>query len=168
MYVEVEMMVKKYMELYFGVIILVVCAFYFIGTMQVQSKGDVIDSRTVPMILSWIMLILGVLQVLAGLKKAKEFTSSGSEDVASAKPDMKTVAKVGIIIVLYITLFQPVGFMIMTALFLFAMFYILSPSYQKPNLILYGVISVVVSVGVYMLFRYGLDIMLPQGIIRGV
>lgn len=155
------MISKKFEELKFGILILGVGLFYFIMTMQIETKDTSINSRTLPLMLCMILGCLGIVQTLKGIKGSKK---EGITKVIK-KMDIKTVIKTGMTIVIYILVFEPLGFLLTTGVFLFTMFYILSPEYKKPNLTLYGVISLCTSLGVYLIFRYGLDIMLPQGII---
>ena len=61
-------------------------------------------------------------------------------------------------------LMSVLGFMISSALFLFATMMLLTPK-QKRKLPIIIILSVVVAVGVYYLFVYGLDMVLPTGII---
>ena len=56
------------------------------------------------------------------------------------------------------------GFMISSVLFLIATMLLLTPA-EKRNIPLILILSVVVSVGVYYLFVYGLDMVLPRGIL---
>ena len=106
------------------------------------------------------MWILGICQLVFSQKSSKEPLDKG-EGV-----DIKTVIQTALLIILYIALFDMVGFIVMTILYLFFQFIVLTPSDKKINPVLYGIIAVAVSVFVYTVFRYALDIMLPQGIIQ--
>ncbi|WP_069998637.1 tripartite tricarboxylate transporter TctB family protein [Cellulosilyticum sp. I15G10I2] len=154
------MSTQKRQDILFAIITLVVGAFYFIMTAQLPSKGGLVDGRTIPYILGGMMIILGGVQIGLSLK------SKNNEDVDSKETiDIKTVLKTAFLIVCYIALFDIIGFLITTFIYLFLQFIILSPAGKKANLIVYLLIAGVFSFFIYTSFRYGLDIMLPQGII---
>ena len=64
----------------------------------------------------------------------------------------------------YVLLMKPVGFIITSAVYLFLQMLILCPK-EKRNSILFAVISVVCAVAIYYIFRNGLNVMLPAGIL---
>jgi hypothetical protein len=68
------------------------------------------------------------------------------------------------LIAVYILLMPVVGFLIMTALYLFCQIVLLMPPDIK-NYLLAAEIAVVFSVGVYFLFVQGLTLILPRGIL---
>jgi len=152
---------EKKKEIIFGIIILAFTAFYYIMTLQVKMKAEVINARTIPYVLCVMFAVLGVSQLVTAFKKKYEEV----EEQEQSDSDMKTVIKSAFMILLYVAWFENVGFLIMTIVFLFSMFLILTPNEKKVNYPLYIIVSVAVSLFVYLGFRYGLDIMLPQGII---
>lgn len=159
------MKLKKYSELIFGLIILAFDVFYFILTTQIPRKGAIIDATFVPYLLCAIFTLLAVLQIVHGVRVMKNF------DAAQAKPenvDVKTVAYTLACIAIYILVLEPIGFILSTTAFLFCMFTILTPVHTKRNYILYGIIAVATALFVYLAFRYGLSLMLPQGLIKVV
>ena len=152
------MKTQKSREMIFGIVVLAIAAFYTIMTLQIPSKEGLVDGRTVPIILSILLWVLGIAQLIFGLKASTELLENEGIDI-------KTVIKTAILIILYIGLFEVLGFIITTLAYLFIQFILLTPSDKKVNMVLYAGISIVVSLFVYSTFRYGLDIMLPQGII---
>jgi len=156
------MRMKKYSELIFGASILAFGIFYFLLTNQLPRKGTV-DAAFVPYILSAFMLLLGVLQIAVGVKASKNF------DEKNYKPenlDYLTVLKTIALIVIYIAVLEPIGFLISTILFLFIGFNLLAPAGEKKNQLMNLIIAVLASVIIYYVFRNGLNLMLPQGILR--
>ena len=156
------MRMKKYSELIFGSMILAFGIFYFILTSQLPRKGT-IDSTFIPYILSAIMLLLGILQIGVGVKASKQFNEKSYK---SENLDYLTVLKTIALIVIYIAFLEPIGFLISTIVFLFLGFILLSPAGEKKNYLLYLVIAVLSSAIIYYVFRNGLNLMLPQGILR--
>ena len=156
------MKTQKAYDMLFGVIVLAIAAFYTVMTCMIplRDNADVINARTIPFILAALMWILGICQLVFSQKSSKEPLDKG-EGV-----DIKTVIQTALLIILYIALFDMVGFIVMTILYLFFQYIVLTPSDKKINPVLYGIIAVAVSIFVYTVFRYALDIMLPQGIIQ--
>lgn len=154
---------QKKQDILFASITVVVGVFYFMMTSQLPSKGGAVNGKTIPYILGSMMIVLGVLQIGASLKIKKNVEAKRREDDKCV--DVTTVFKTVILIVCYIALFNVIGFLITTFVYLFLQFTVLSPAEKKPNLIVYLLISGVISLFIYTSFRYGLDIMLPQGII---
>lgn len=151
---------QKMQDLVFGIVVLAFAAFYTVTTMMIPLKenSDIINARTVPLLLCAAMWVLGICQLLAARK-------ADGKPLEKEKRDMLTVGKTAALIVIYIALFEPVGFIITTLLYLFLQFIVLTPANKKANLPVYAVIAVAVSLFVYTVFRYGLDIILPQGLI---
>lgn len=154
------MKTQKMQDRIFGIIVLAVAAFYTVCTLIIPVKEDsgLINARTMPLLLAALMWILGICQLVTARK-------SDTRPLEKAQRDLRTVFKTAVMIVIYIALFEPVGFLITTMVYLFLQFIILTPADKKPSRLLYAVISVAVSLFVYTIFRYSLDIMLPQGII---
>jgi len=131
---------------------------YFYDTLDIKTRGDIVNSRTLPFILSGIMLFLGILQFISALNKIER-------KISKEYKDYLTVIKAAFIIVIYTYAFESIGFIIMTILFLFFMFCVLTPDVYKANYSIYLIVSISVSMAVYLVFRYGLDVLLPQGLI---
>lgn len=162
------MFFKKYKELILGCIMTVFAFFYFVLTTQLKQKPNQVDAATVPYILAAIMAVLGALQLWQGVKAIRSFDAEKTAQEKKADADNVTLIKTIALIVAYLLLMEPLGFIIATILYLFFQFIVLTPAEQRPNLLLYALLAVVVSVVVYAGFRYGLLLKLPQGLIKGV
>jgi putative tricarboxylic transport membrane protein len=68
-----------------------------------------------------------------------------------------------VLIFLYLALLEPLGFLLSTAVYLFFQFIVLSR--KKPNLPLYGLLSISTSAIVYYLFVKVFILFLPAGIL---
>ncbi|AKL94603.1 tripartite tricarboxylate transporter TctB family [Clostridium aceticum] len=153
---------KKYSELIFGIFILAFGMFYFILTTQLPRKAA-IDATFIPYILVVFMGVLGILQLIAGIKASKNFSE---KSYVPENLDYLTVIKIIALIVIYIALLEPIGFLICTAVFLVFGFSLLAPAGEKKNYVQYMVIAVIASAVIYFSFRNGLNLMLPEGILR--
>ncbi|NDL67371.1 tripartite tricarboxylate transporter TctB family protein [Anaerotalea alkaliphila] len=156
---------SKYANLIFGCLVLAFAAFYFFQTTQMVVGGvkdAVVDAQFVPYVLSVLMFVLGGLQVVFGIRDSARFNEGA---YVPEKSDYKTVVRILLLIVVYIALLVPVGFLFTTMAFLFLAFSILSPAGQKRKYVQYVIIALVTSTSLYFAFRSGLDLMLPQGIL---
>jgi len=157
---------KKYNDLIVGISMLAFGLFYLIMTMQIPRKGKLIDATFFPYILSTIMLIVGSLQTLRGAISAKKFdVSTYEEPKANEKGDMKTVLITVVLILIYVGLLRLLGFVVSSSLYLFAQIVVLVPVRIKKNYLLYALVAIITSAIIYVSFRFGLDLMLPAGLL---
>jgi len=153
------MTLKKNSELIFGLAILALGIFYLILTSLLPRKA-MVDATFIPYFIAAFIIILGVLQILAGMKLSKEFKE---KDYVAENIDYLTVLKTVALIVIYIAFLETVGFLICSVIFLILEFIVLTPANEKKNYILYIAIAIIASASIYFAFRYGLDLMLPKG-----
>jgi putative tricarboxylic transport membrane protein len=69
-----------------------------------------------------------------------------------------------ILLVLYVFLLRPIGFLIMTALYIYLQSWLITPA-DKRKPVKLAVISGGTSVVIYGVFVFGLNLMLPAGIL---
>lgn len=167
---------KRTKELVLGAGMIGIAALYLVLTFQIQRK-DVIDATFIPFVLSGALFLLGALQTIGALseKKAgdagaeKKSASEKADDACedkTAKIDTATVIKTIALIVAYVAFLDLAGFVIMSIVYLFAQFIVLTPLDRKKNYLVYGIIAVVASVGIYLIFRYVFSMMLPEGLLK--
>jgi len=80
--------------------------------------------------------------------------------------DYKRVISSIILVLIYVFILQPIGFIISTLLYLMFQMVVLSPDDERDgkHIIRLAVINVVFTLAVFFLFRYGFKIVLPAGI----
>lgn len=150
---------KKKLEIFLGLIMLMVGLGYLWATTNIPRKHDGIDASFVPYVLGVLCSLLGVLQLTVAVRNK---VAAAKNDGAS-KADYGTLWKTLALIVTYVALLSWVGFPIMTTVYLIAQFYVLTPADQKPGWVMYAVIAVVTAAFVFLLFRHAFDLMLPLG-----
>lgn len=164
-------MTKKTQETILGAAMIAFGAAYLALAFRIERR-DVIDATFVPFILSGALLILGTVQILttffgkAGSADAKKAAAEKAEDACAGEPvgvDTATVLKTIGLIVVYLLLMGVVGFTVTSALYLFAQFIVLTPEHKKKNYLVYGIISAVSAVSIFLIFRYVFSLMLPAG-----
>ena len=176
-------------ELLVGVIFLVVGIAYFalaftIPSYDAYGGSSVVDSSFLPKVVGVLLILLSVLQLVFASRTSKSAPAAEApaapaetadengefkvedwdDDAANRNADTKALVAIFLILMVYMALMSVLGFMISSALFLFATMMLLTPK-QKRKLPVIIILSVVVAVGVYYLFVYGLDMVLPTGII---
>ena len=151
----------KKREFAVGVFFLAVGLGYLYLTSTLPRK-QFIDAAFVPYALATIMCVLGVLQLRAASKLTTDEASARQEE----RPDYATVLKTLGLIVAYAAFLEPLGFPVMTVIYLFAQFIVLTPADKKVNYLMYGTIAVITSAAVFLTFRYAFDMMLPVGLMN--
>ena len=71
------------------------------------------------------------------------------------------------LLVVYVVLLEPVGFVIMTAFYIFAQSLFMVPP-EKRSVCVSAVLAVVVSISIYLIFTRGLSLLLPPGILENI
>ncbi|SHL39647.1 tripartite tricarboxylate transporter TctB family protein [Phytopseudomonas punonensis] len=149
---------------------------YMVMAYQLPGHGGV-DAGTVPALLAGLLILLGVMQVLSAFA-AKPATVEApapntgdlpempAEEAAPAVIEPRTVILTLALILGYMALLGPVGFPIMTVVYLYLQFLVLTPVTQKAKHLSYLLISVISSAVIFLLFREAFDLMLPAGLLN--
>jgi putative tricarboxylic transport membrane protein len=149
-------------ELIAGLAMLGAGVAYLILTMNLPRRGTV-DAAFVPWVLAVALCLLGALQLWAW-RKLPDKSAEPSEKPEAI--DYPTVIKSVALVLLYTALMQPVGFLITTALYLYAQFIVLTPADEKVKHLRYTLIAVVSAVLIFYIFRHGFDLLLPVGLLE--
>ncbi|WP_278421818.1 tripartite tricarboxylate transporter TctB family protein [Stutzerimonas kunmingensis] len=156
-------------ELTIGVAMLGASIAYLVMAYRVPGH-DGIDAATVPTLLAILLCLLGALQTLSAIgnraRPAAESDADAPEQTSASVVEPLTVPKTLGLILIYVVLLGPVGFPIMTALYLYLQFIVLTPVNQKVRHLLYAAIAVVTSAVIYLLFREAFDLLLPAGLLN--
>ena len=135
-----------------GVISIILGLFYIWGVLQVPAAAIGHPQAPIffPAGLGGGMIILGVLQLLRDKKiTITQYTSD---------TNIKNILKTGLIIIIYAILFEPLGYIFSTMVFMFMMLYLFN---GKNNMKRTIIITVLFSVLVYVAFSKLLGIYLP-------
>ena len=132
-----------------------------------------IDAATLPILLAGFLTLLGVMQVFSALASKVPADAATAEpqrsSEAAAPPKVvepKTVLLTLGLILGYMALLGPVGFPIMTVVYLYLQFLVLTPVRQKANHLAYLLIAVTCSAVIFLLFREAFDLLLPAGLLN--
>ncbi|WP_226685996.1 tripartite tricarboxylate transporter TctB family protein [Stutzerimonas stutzeri] len=156
-------------ELNIGVAMLGASIAYLVMAYRVPGH-DGIDAATVPTLLAILLCLLGALQTLSAFgnraRPAAESDADATEQTRTSVVEPLTVLKTLGLILLYVVLLGPVGFPIMTTLYLYLQFIVLTPVDHKVRHLPYAAIAVVTSIVIYLLFREAFDLLLPAGLLN--
>lgn len=164
-------------ELVIG-IVMIGCSLAYLAMAYQLPNHQGVDAATLPLLLAGFLTLLGVMQVFGALaSKASTNAASASqvpgdlpansaEEAPPSVVEPKTVLLTLGLILGYIALLGPVGFPLMTVVYLYLQFLLLTPVKQKANHLAYLLIAVVCSAVIFLLFREAFDLMLPAGLLN--
>ena len=160
-----------------GVVMGAFAAWYFISATRITIPSSLSTSRlnaaSVPELWGGLLFLLSVILIVRGALKVSKAKKDGYQpDGVSVSEKLKgwltgSSAAIAMFAVLfaYVLLMNTLGFMIDTVLFLFCEFFILTRKEER-NVLISAVLAVVFGIGIYVLFKYGFSMPLPQGFFK--
>lgn len=167
------MQVHNRRDLIAGLGVIVVGVVYFAATFRIQATNDPVGPETLPRIVGIALIVLGLFiggtafreKRVTDVEAAMLAAGSDDDDLPDEPEDppvqlSKLFTYLGLFTA-YALLFIPLGFLLSTTLFLFALTMIYNRGAWKRNIIYSAVFAVVV----YYAFKEGLGVFLPAGLI---
>ena len=161
-----------------GIALLGFSLFLAIGATQVSLKNWNnlgISPRSFPYFLAACVAFMGIMLVIGGLRQRKKAASLPPQETPDEKPG-RIVIPLGIrelslppalfmaaLTILYIYLWKPIGFLIVTPVFMWASLIFFGVRPQKSLLI-----SIGVTAAIYLVFTYGFKVTLPAGLLQNI
>ena len=130
------------------------------------SKGLSVGPAGFPRTACIALFILALLDVVKETHKSAEETEVGN---LLGKLKERGIIKLMISVLVFFLMAQlmkPVGFIPCGIIFLFVQICLCTEKLDKPILIRYFVISIVLTVASFVIFNYGFDLRIPQGILN--
>ncbi len=160
------MFFKKYGDIVVGIFFMILSVgLIAMARALPKSKVMEIGPDFMPMVIGVVTLILAALLTVISIKN---FKMHAAELEGTEIPDCDYVRVISsiILVLIYVFLMQPVGFILTTLVFLLLQMIVLSPNEERDvkHIIRLLVIDVIFTLIVFMLFRYGFKIVLPAGI----
>lgn len=175
---------NKKIDVYAGIFLLVFAIILFISTLSFQQMTVAkIGSAFFPQIASIGMGLLSFFLIISPFiqtrlnKKSKQKDSAVSTDQytdaqelqeegekSSEKKFYGLVLATLLLLITYVLLMKPLGFIIASSLYLFVQMYIMSRK-ENRNYIIFAVVSIFSSVLVYWAFKGFFNLMLPAGLL---
>ena len=130
-----------------------------------KSRVMKIGPNFMPLVIGTLILILALMLLFSSIKNFKR-NAAKAEAMPADTSDYKRVLASLVLVVIYVNILAPVGFILSTLGYLFLQIIVLAPNDRRSakNIMLYAIIDVVFVLIVFFLFRYGFKIVLPAGI----
>ncbi len=137
-----------------------------IASFQIPAGGNLgLGADFMPKIVSVILLCCAFGFLIQALRTPKAEPAVKKEK-RDPVPAIRFCIAFGMLI-LYTVLLKPVGFVIMTTLYVFAQSLFMVPP-EKRNFLVSGILGVASSLLIYFVFAKGLSMTLPAGILDGI
>ena len=154
-------MTNKQRNILTSVIFLVLGAFFLVQSLAVPHKIESdVGSGYVPAFICICILVTAAAKLIITLVRHDPFADEKEKSLGSTKGGVVTI----LIILAYVLLFEPLGFIVSSILFLFALINWFANS-ENRNLILFAIVSIVLPIAVAALFTYVIKMPLPRGLI---
>lgn len=140
-----------------SVILLIIAIGYLILTYQLPSYGYTeVDANVIPNVLGWVLVILSIGLYFTNDSETEE--QKKRRDIP--KKEVFVLLAVAAFLLVYIMFLEALGFVLMTAFFIFFCSWFLGYKKYITNVI----VSIIFPVFMYLMFTEFLRVSLPQGI----
>jgi len=154
---------KKHMDIYIAVFFLLFTLVYMTQIPSIRiTRVSLINSAAYPKAMAALLLLLSAAQLVLALKQWKQGVQVEKQ---GTKKEYKNVAQTLFLAVAYVVALEPLGFLISSFLYVFLQIRIMCPP-EKFRPARFALIAACASGIIYVVFRYGLDLMLPLGFIE--
>lgn len=167
-------MVQTKIDFLTGGVIAVVAVIMFVMTFSFEAFAGAavgVGVEFMPRVIAVLLLVTAAVIIINAYrnrgKQLKVIDGETGLEVEEEDPNSKNYKKLGIsfgAMLIYAFLTQFIGFLLASILYLITQMFILSEN-DKKKLIVISVVSVVMSIIVYFIFRNVFYVMLPQGIL---
>lgn len=130
-------------------------------------------AQSFPLFCGIAMIVLSLILLLQSMVQLKKYGGKAVKEDGKAKPSFQwtfynpyiQVLLSFLLVIMYNYLLKPLGYLVVTPVFLFFMILLVAPeSERKP--IKFAIIATVTSAIIYIIFRYGFSVQLPMGILK--
>ncbi len=159
-------MLKKYRDIYAGALLLTFGIFFLITARLLPTNADtLVDPGTMPTLMGSLLSLLGVIILWQGMQAVLHRLPE-RENAAVHKHYSLLICSL-LLLFFYILLWQRIGFLVMTVLYLFAQTSIFCPKSRRSRrrLILFAAIALVTTALIWVIFSVGFHLTLPRGVL---
>ena len=130
-----------------------------------KSRVMKIGPDFMPMVIGTLIVILALMLLFSSIKNFKA-NAAKAEAMPADTSDYKRVLASLVLVVIYVNILAPIGFIVSTLGYLFLQIIVLAPDDRRTakNILMYAIVDVIFVLVVFFLFRYGFKIVLPSGI----
>ena len=160
------MFFRKYGDIVVGIFYAALgAAVIYLAKQLPKSRVMKIGPDFMPTVIGVLILILALMLLFSSLKNFRR-NAAKAEAMPADTSDYKRVLASLVLVVIYVNILAPVGFILSTLGYLFLQIIVLAPNDRRSakNIMLYAIIDVVFVLIVFFPFRYGFKIVLPAGI----
>ena len=162
-------MLKNYRHIIAGAVVILFSVVLFIGSFFVEgAKPAGVGTDFMPRLVAICIFALGVANLVSEVGKYRFLKANGKLEPPSEKKSFKEWFYANLdwasaaLMVCYTFAIMKIGFLIPSVIYMFLQILLYTTS-KKRNWILYVVMSVVIPLGIYLLFRNYFHLMLPAG-----
>ena len=161
-----------YRDAIFAGILFLIFAFFLFSSRHIQVMlASSVDAKFFPTVICTAAMVLCAVNIVTGVlrgnaarqKELGDHTEHAGSTASEKNVAVRSALSIALIIV-YLILLKPLGFVIASSLYLFIQIMLLSER-GKRHPVLYILISIAVSVLCYLFFRNIFYLMLPSGIL---
>lgn len=160
------MFFKKYGDIVVGIFFMILSVVLIVAAKQLPpSQVMDIGPDFMPIVIGAFTFVLAAILTAMSIKNFKKNAESIDPESLPKCDYVRVLASV-ILVLIYVFILQPVGFIISTLIFLLLQMFVLSPNDERDvkHIIRLAIIDVIFTMVVFFLFRYGFKIILPAGI----
>ena len=160
------MFFRKYGDIVVGIFYAALgAAVIYLAQQLPKSRVMKIGPNFMPLVIGILIIALALMLLFSSIKNFKR-NAAKAEAMPADTSDYKRVLASLVLVVIYVNILAPVGFILSTLGYLFLQIIVLAPNDRRSakNIMLYAIIDVVFVLIVFFLFRYGFKIVLPAGI----
>lgn len=165
---------KNKKEIYSAIFFMFLSVIYLLATRYIKDYNAFVatnvTSKTIPMALGTLLLILSLVELYNEKKKIDKTISIKKVDVDNIEDEKigrKEVVMTFIFLLAYIVLLNPLGFILSSIIFLIGEMLVLTyKDDRKSNLAKIILLSIIFSLTIYFIFTKGLGLILPRGVIN--
>ena len=160
------MFFRKYGDIIVGIFYAALgAATIWLSSQLPKSRVMKIGPDFMPTVIGILILVLALMLLFSAVKNFKS-NSAKAASMPADTSDYKRVLASLVLVVIYVNILAPVGFILSTLGYLFLQIVVLAPNDRRSakQILMYAVIDVIFVFIVFFLFRYGFKIVLPAGI----
>jgi hypothetical protein len=137
------------------------------GNIKGHAQSNIVNAQLIPRIIGITLIVISGITFIKALVKLLLYRKTERNTPAKQRDDRITLGCTAALLILYALMFRPLGFIVSSMIYLFLQVLVLTPGEKRTRRVLpiAAAVSVIVTVLVYIGFRYGLEILLPVGIL---
>lgn len=160
------MFFRKYGDIIVGIFYTALgAAVIYLAQQLPKSRVMKIGPDFMPMVIGTLIVVLALMLLFSSIKNFKR-NAAAAQAAPADTSDYKRVLASLVLVVIYVNILAPVGFILSTLGYLFLQIIVLAPNEKRSakDILIYAVIDVIFVLVVFFLFRYGFKIVLPAGL----